>query len=291
SISAILQLALSMDYSIMLMNRYDEEKLKIKNNNEAMKNALYHSFRSICSSSITTVVGLIALVFMSFTIGKDMGFVLAKGVICSLISTFFVLPGLILIFNKLIDKTRKKSLKINMNKIGELSYKFRYLFLILFLCLFIVSYLLKGNLKIFYIDNSISKIDKIFKPDNQIVVMYKNKDESKISSYCKDLSENTKLNSVLCYGNTIGESLTYDSMNKRFKDLKLDTSIDDYLIKLIYYNYYNSKNDKISFNDFIKFIDDVAYKNEDIHISSNMKEEVNKLKIFTDIDFINTDLN
>ena len=84
------------------MNRYNQEKEREKENVKAMKKALFASFRSISSSSITTIVGLLALVFMSFTIGKDLGFVLAKGVLLSLLCIFTCLPGLILLFDKLI---------------------------------------------------------------------------------------------------------------------------------------------------------------------------------------------
>mgnify|MGYP002624116005 CR=1 FL=1 len=106
SIVAILQLALSMDYSIMLSNRYKQEKKTHANKIDAMKEALYQSFKAISSSSVTTIVGLLALVFMSFTIGKDLGFVLAKGVLLSLISIFFCLPALLLIFDNVIHKTQ-----------------------------------------------------------------------------------------------------------------------------------------------------------------------------------------
>ena len=109
SICSILQMALSMDYSIMLMNRYRQERSNEGNKVDAMKKALYNSFKAISSSSVTTIVGLIALVFMSFTIGRDLGFVLAKGVLFSLLSIFTVLPCLILMFDKLIIKTKKKS--------------------------------------------------------------------------------------------------------------------------------------------------------------------------------------
>ena len=116
SIAAILQMALSMDYSIMLMNRYDQEKKTEKDKVKAMKNALYKAFQAISSSSVTTIVGLLALIFMTFKIGKDLGFVLAKGVLFSLICIFFVLPDLILIFDKWISKTKKRSPNIKVNK-------------------------------------------------------------------------------------------------------------------------------------------------------------------------------
>ena len=108
SIAAILQLVLTMDYSIMLLNRYREEKENNKNNLTSMKEAIKKSFLSIMGSSFTTIVGLLALLFMSFKIGIDLGIVLSKGVLISLICIFTVLPSLILIFDKLIYKTHKK---------------------------------------------------------------------------------------------------------------------------------------------------------------------------------------
>lgn len=287
SISAILQLALSMDYSIILMNRYNQEKKNIFDKSSAMKEALYKSFGSISSSSITTVVGLIALIFMSFTIGKDLGFVLAKGVICSLISTFFVLPGLILIFDKQIEKTKKKSPNIKINKLANFSYRFRFVFLILFIILFLGSYFLKGNLDIYYIDNDQDVISDIFDEENEIAVIYNNKDEDKVSKMCQNLDDNEQLNSVLCYGNTLNENLTYGLMNPKFKEFDMDTEIDDYLIKIVYYKYYNNNSNKISFNEFITFIKNVVYKNEDINIDKSMKDEVTRLEYFTSIESIN----
>lgn len=111
SVAAVLQLILSIDYSIILLNRYREEHAKGLTKKEAMKNALSSSFKSIISSSLTTFVGLIALVFMSFTIGRDMGLVLAKGVLLSLISIFTIMPTLILVFDKIISKTEKTHIK------------------------------------------------------------------------------------------------------------------------------------------------------------------------------------
>ena len=108
SITAILQLALSVDYSIMLMNRYRQEKKKEESRILAMINALQHSIGAILGSSVTTIVGLLVLVLMSFKIGEDMGIVLAKGVAFSLFSIFTVLPFLIVTFDNFIEKTKKK---------------------------------------------------------------------------------------------------------------------------------------------------------------------------------------
>lgn len=114
SIAAVLQLILSIDYSIILFHRYAQEKALPDKPDKvtAMKNALYNAFGSITSSSLTTFVGLLALLLMTFTIGFDMGVVLAKGVLLSLICIFTVLPSLILWADKLIDKTTKKYRKV-----------------------------------------------------------------------------------------------------------------------------------------------------------------------------------
>lgn len=108
AVAAILQLVLSMDYSIILSNRYRQEKLLERNRKDAMAKALHKAFSSVCSSSLTTFVGLLCLVFMSFKIGFNLGIVLAKGVICSLVCVLTVLPALLLLFDGGVEKTAKK---------------------------------------------------------------------------------------------------------------------------------------------------------------------------------------
>ena len=113
SIAAVFQLVLSIDYSIILLHRYEQEYdlLGRTNKEQAMKNAIVNAVSSISSSSFTTVAGLMALLLMSFTIGKDIGLVLAKGVILSFICVLTVMPSLILWFDKIVFKTSKKNIK------------------------------------------------------------------------------------------------------------------------------------------------------------------------------------
>ena len=290
SIAAILQMALSMDYSIMLMNRYNQEKKSEKDKVKAMKNALYKAFQAISSSSVTTIAGLLALVFMSFKIGKDLGFVLAKGVLFSLICIFFVLPSLILMFDKWIVKTKKRAPKINLEKLGRYSYKIRYIALPLFLIIFIASYLLKGYLGIDYTETQSDQIADVFNENNQIAIIYKNEDEDKISKFLKEIENQDNVDEVLGYGNTINEPLTYDKLNNKMNDLGSDVNIDDYLLKILYYDYYNSgKSETLTFSEFINFIESEAYKNEKIssHIDDKTKSNITRLKNFTSVDSIN----
>ncbi len=290
SIVAILQLALSMDYSIMLSNRYKQEKKNHSNKIEAMKEALYNSFISISSSSVTTIVGLIALVFMSFTIGKDLGFVLAKGVLLSLISIFFCLPALLLIFDNLITKTKKKSPKFNLTKLGNFSYKTRYIQSLFIVILFIAAYFLKGNINILYTSSQQDKVGKVFPATNQMAIVYNNKYEQLISSYCKKLTSDKKIDQVLCYSNTINEKLAYDELNKKFEDLGQNTKIDDNLIKIIYYNYYNQdENNKMTLSEFVTFIKSDIYTNKKFSTSlnQNVKNNIDLLENFTSPSLIN----
>ena len=285
SIVAILQLALSMDYSIMLSNRYEQEKQKNKNKEDAMKEALYHSFSAISSSSVTTIVGLLALIFMSFTIGKDLGLVLAKGVLLSLVSIFFCLPALLLTFDNLIKKTKKKSPNFNLNKLGMFCYKTRHAQTILIVIAFIIAFLLKGNVNVTYTGSEQDKVGAVFPANNQIAIVYDNKYEDEIADYCKELEEDNKIDKVLCYSNTINEKLTFDKLNDKFNYLGQDTNIDEELIKIIYYNYYkNDSSNKITLNEFITFIKNEIYNNDKFKdkISDETKDNLNLLSKFTD---------
>lgn len=208
SIAAILQLVLSMDYSIMLLNRYRQEKEIGLEKTEAMKSALGNAFVSISSSSITTIVGMLALVFMSFTIGRDLGFVLAKGVLLSLICIFTVLPALILLCDGAIERTAKKSLHIKMDKIGAFSYKARRIIPIFFVILFAVSFYLKGNVGISYTMADYYIIDQTFALNNPLMVIYENGDEENIAALAETWEDSEQVTSVNGYSTTLGKELT-----------------------------------------------------------------------------------
>ena len=289
SICAILQMALSMDYSIMLMNRYTQEKEHTKNKEEAMKNALYHSFGSISSSSVTTIVGLLALVFMSFTIGRDLGIVLAKGVIFSLISIFLALPALILMFDSLIEKTQKKHFTMKLDWLGNFSFGIRHMAIFLFIIIFALSYFLKGNLQYEFTSNEQDDIARVFKENNQIALIYPSNEEDYVGAYCRSLEGTEKIDQILCYGNTINEPLKYDELKNKFSDLGQDVDIDDYVLKLIYFNYYNKQETTMTFNDLVTFIENKVYSNAELskEITPEIRENITKLKNFTSIDALN----
>ena len=141
ALSAVLQLAVTMDYSIFLWHSYEEQKSMYEDNKEAMAVAINNTLTSVVGSSITTVAGFIALCFMSYTLGLDLGIVMAKGVILGVIGCVTTLPSMILVLDKLLQKTSQKSLLPDMGKVASGITKVFPIFLILFLGLVLPSYL------------------------------------------------------------------------------------------------------------------------------------------------------
>ena len=140
---AVLQLGVTMDYSIFLLHSYEEAKPNYKNRNDAMAEAIANTFISVAGSSVTTVAGFAALIFMTFELGRDLGIVMIKGVVIGVICCVTVLPSMILIFEKAIDKTRHKPLLPSMDKISDFIIKHSWIWLILFVVAFVPA--LNGN--------------------------------------------------------------------------------------------------------------------------------------------------
>ena len=135
NVAMVLQLATSMDYSIFLLDAFSREKQKGLSEEQAMINAIDAAINSIFASSLTTVVGFLALVSMKFTIGFDMGLVLAKGIVFSLITVLFFMPAMILKFSRWNDKTRHRPFLPSFRKFSEWVYRVRYASLIIMLIL------------------------------------------------------------------------------------------------------------------------------------------------------------
>ena len=136
ALAAVLQLGVTMDYSIFLWHCYeDKQKVYPGDKKRAMAHAISNTISSVVGSSITTVAGFIALCFMSFTLGLDLGIVMAKGVIFGVICCVTVLPSFILVFDKLIEKTRHRIILPDLGKIGGWVTKHFYIFIILFLAI------------------------------------------------------------------------------------------------------------------------------------------------------------
>ncbi len=283
SISMVLQMALSMDYAIMLSSRYRQEKNTKDHPHKsvAMNRALRYSFGAISSSSITTVVGLIILVFMSFTIGRDMGLVLSKGVVLSLVAIFTILPALLLLFDKAIDKTKKKTLNLRMNWIGDKEYRLRKLALPVFALIFGGAFFLKGSTGILFTDSENNRVKDVFSVVNQAVVVYENEDEKALDEFCHKYEKVDDVKRIVCYSNTIGEPEKYNEIIEKANELsemkisgmgantREKVEAEDYLVKAIYYFYYRGDKHEITLPEFARFLRD------EVLLSDKFAGEVN----------------
>lgn len=182
SIAVVLQLALAIDYAIILCDRYMEEHETLEPV-EAVKVALSKAIPEISSSSLTTVSGMLAMMFMQFKLGFDMGLVLIKAILLSLISVFFLMPGIILIFSKWIDKSRHKCFVPHVKFVGKFASATKYFFPPIFVVIIIMAFFSSSNCLYLYDTNSVEsakkneakiateKIESTFGSDNQLVVL------------------------------------------------------------------------------------------------------------------------
>ena len=256
SIVAIMQLVLSMDYSIILLNRYTQEKTRAKDNPSAMKAAIVAAFPAITGSSLTTFAGLLSLVFMSFRIGADMGISLAKSVIVSLICILTVLPALILMSDKWIVRTRKKALHIPMKGYSGVVFRGRILFVLVFVLVFTGVFLLRGNTEILYMLQSHNKVDTVFDRSNTLVLLYESKDHDRIGQVLSGIEEDEKIRNVTGLYNTLGKAYRADEITALLGD---DSGLDPAMIRLVYTDCFgDSASLKVTMKDLITFILDQA---------------------------------
>ncbi|MBD9196661.1 MAG: antibiotic ABC transporter permease, partial [Clostridiales bacterium] len=158
ALSAVLQLAVTMDYSIFLWHSYNEQLPLCENKEAAMASAIHNTLTSVIGSSVTTISGFIALCFMSFTLGRDLGIVMAKGVVLGVATVILVLPSLVLIFDKQITKHKHKSLMPSFDKVNSFILRHNKAIMVIFIVLFIPAYYAQSHAGIYYkLDESLPR--------------------------------------------------------------------------------------------------------------------------------------
>ena len=194
ALTAILQLGVTMDYSIFLLESYEANKVRYDGDkNRAMAHAISNTFTSVTSSSVTTIAGFAALCFMTFKLGMDLGLVMAKGVIIGVIVCLTVLPALILCFDKAIDKTTHKNLIPNLDGLSKKIVKRWPVVLVLFLVLLGPAMYGNSNYEIYYdiagalpqsLDSAVAnkKLEEKFNMNSTHIVLMKNGMASKEKS-------------------------------------------------------------------------------------------------------------
>lgn len=233
---SVLQLAVSLDYSVFLLHRY-EECLKLNSNRkEAMVDALCKSTSSIASSGLTTVIGFLALVFMRFGIGSDLGLALAKGVAISLITVFVFMPALIVTVYPLIQKSHHRNLMPSFRKFGRLVSRIMIPMAVVFVIVAIPSYLASNSNSYYYgasriygldtkVGQDVDAIEDIFGKSDTYVLLVPNGDvdaEKKLSDALHDIPE---VKSILSYVDTVGAEIPKEYLDE---DTLAQLVSDDY---------------------------------------------------------------
>lgn len=221
-VAAVLQLGVTMDYSIFLIDRYSEEKEHYPTREEAMAAAVTKSFAALSGSSLTTVFGFLALCFMHLKLGFDIGFVMAKGVLFGILTVVFVLPSIVLIFEKQILKYRHRSFIPDLTKVNVFTLKHKKAFALIFLLLLAPSYLIQKDIDLYYSMNkalpgyltSMQGFEKL-KNDfdmacTQFVIVDDSIPAAKLMEMEKKLENMDGVSSLLAYNSIVGPAIPDD---------------------------------------------------------------------------------
>ena len=243
ALSAVLQLGVTMDYSIFLWHSYQEQrKLYGDDHKEAMAQAIAATIKSVVGSSITTIAGFVALCFMSFTLGLDLGIVMAKGVIFGVICCVTVLPAMIMIFDKALEKTKHKQLIPDFPKVSEFLVKHHKAFAFFCVALFIPFAYFQANTAVYYnLDSSLPKdLESIMANEKlqeeyhmgaaHMILMDKNVSGKEKHKMIKEMEQVDGVKEVLGLESIIGPSLPESMIPQDIKDI---LESDNYELMLI----------------------------------------------------------
>ena len=232
ALTAVLQLGVTMDYSIFLLESYQANKVRFDNNKErAMAHAISNTFKSVVGSSITTVAGFAALCFMTFALGRDLGIVMAKGVIIGVIVCITLLPSLILFFDKWIDKTTHRAIFPNFHKSSAFITRHRVIPLLIFAVLFVPAFYGNNHVKVYYnldqglpqdLDSAIAnkKLEEKFNMNNMHILLLKNGLSSKEKNDMKNEIEKIDgVKWVLGMNSIVGANVPDDMIPNKYKDM------------------------------------------------------------------------
>ena len=224
-IGSILQAVLSLDYCIVLLNRYRQEQDEHTDRHTAgiaANNAIKKAAPSILSSALTTVVGLLMLCFMRLKIGADLGIVLAKGVVCSLVCTFTAMPALMLLFRHTINKTAKKAFVPPTDKMAKFISRHKLPMATGAVILFGLSWYLSQQTTIFFSAEAESQIEKVFPSPNPFVLVYDTQDEDSVYGLVDSLVAQPGIQLVISYPTLMSKPLTPSEMTTHVRSLLTD---------------------------------------------------------------------
>lgn len=260
ALSAVLQLGVTMDYSIFLWHSYREELEKNSNRKEAMENAIDSTFKSVVGSSITSIAGFLALCFMTFTLGMDLGIVMAKGVVLGVIGCVTILPSMILIFDKALEKTRHKPLLPEFVRIPKMIAKHYKLFFLIFLLLIVPAVYGNNRTEVYYdltnrLPDSLEsirgakKVDEKFDMNSAYMILIdKNLDGVSTNKMIQELKDTDGIISVLSTDAILGPAVPKEFIPEEYFDA---LESEDWKVVLLTSDY------KVATNEINAQIDEV----------------------------------
>lgn len=241
-VAAVLQLGVTMDYSIFLIDRYSEEKEHYPTREEAMAAAVTKSFAALSGSSLTTVFGFLALCFMHLKLGFDIGFVMAKGVLFGILTVVLVLPSIVLIFEKQILKYRHRSFIPDLTKVNVFTLKHKKAFALIFLLFLAPSYLIQKDIDLYYSMNkalpgyltSMQGFEKL-KNDfdmacTQFVIVDDSIPAAKLMEMEKKLENMDGVSSLLAYNSIVGPAIPDDILPDEIMQLCKQDGLQLFLV-------------------------------------------------------------
>lgn len=296
SVAAILQLAIAMDYSIFLLHSFTREKESGLEATQALANAIKTSTSSILSSGATTIVGFIVLAFMKLTIGKDIGFVLAKGIVISVLTVLLLMPALILRWHDKIESTSHRSFMPSFKPLGQGIYKMRYIILIIVLLITGPAYTAQNMNKFLYGNDALSasegtkvyadtqEINKIFGRSNLFLVLVPNTSNVKEKDLASQIEDLYYVKSVTSLVNMLPDGIPESFLPK---GITSNVHNEDYARMLVYVK--SAGESKLSFeaSDTIKKLTYDSYGDDSYVLGVTPSTQDIKETIVADYNFVN----
>lgn len=266
ALTAVLQLGVTMDYSIFLLESYQANKKRFDGDKErAMAHAIGNTFKSVVGSSVTTVAGFVALCFMTFALGKDLGIVMAKGVVFGVLTCITLLPSMILIFDKWIEKTTHRKIFPEFTRASKFVTKHHIIALVIFAVAFIPAFYGNNNVEIYYnIDSSLpqtldsavanKKLEEKFNMNNMHVLLLKNGMSINDKNSMKDEIEKVDgVKWMIGMNSVVGASIPDDMIPEEYSEM---LKSDNYELQFICSDY-KTATDEVnaqiaSINDIVK---------------------------------------
>lgn len=296
-IVAILQLVLSLDYAIVLSNHYRQEWSNTQSATEAVNRAIRKAFPAIMSSATTTIVGLMMLAFMRVKIGLDLGVVLAKGVLLSLVTTFTLLPALLLLCNKAIVKSHKRTFILPTDRLAWFSTHHKRPFAVACIVLCGVAFYFSRQTDIYFSTNGESEIDKIFPKTNMIVTVYPTAEQMRLIPMVDSLMKDSCVKTVVSYPTMLKQQYTAKEQINYIH--KMSVEMAEYLppidvalltpemMRTVYYmRSHEADTLRVSFPDLMQFVLTDCLNNPmfDNVINNDVREQMTLLQTMMETD-------